>query len=159
MSARTAGIPRYRPFVGPALLRQGFRPFFLGAGGWALAAMALWIAILQGSFSLPTAFDPVAWHVHEMLFGFVVAAIAGFLLTAIPNWTGRMPLQGAPLRSWSGSGSPAVSRSAYRRGSAPASRLSSTSRSWRCSSAWCCGRSSCPLSLCSTSSKLRRYER
>jgi uncharacterized protein involved in response to NO len=97
MSARTAGIPRYRPFVGPALLRQGFRPFFLGAGGWALAAMALWIAILQGSFSLPTAFDPVAWHVHEMLFGFVVAAIAGFLLTAIPNWTGRMPLQGAPL--------------------------------------------------------------
>jgi 5-formyltetrahydrofolate cyclo-ligase len=80
-----------------ALLRQGFRPFFLGAGGWALAAMALWIAILHGSFPLPTAFDPVAWHVHEMLFGFVVAAIAGFLLTAIPNWTGRMPLQGAPL--------------------------------------------------------------
>jgi uncharacterized protein involved in response to NO len=97
MSAKTAGIPRYRPFAGPALLRQGFRPFFLGAGGWALAAMVLWIAILQASFSLPTAFDPVAWHVHEMLFGFVVAAIAGFLLTAIPNWTGRMPLQGVPL--------------------------------------------------------------
>jgi uncharacterized protein involved in response to NO len=92
-----AGIPRYRPFGGPTLLRQGFRPFFLGAGSWALAAMALWIAILQGTVSLPTAFDPVAWHVHEMLFGFVVAAIAGFLLTAIPNWTGRMPLQGAPL--------------------------------------------------------------
>jgi uncharacterized protein involved in response to NO len=97
MSAKTAGIPRYRPFAGPALLRQGFRPFFLGAGGWALAAMVLWVAILQGGFSLPTAFDPVAWHVHEMLFGFVVAAIAGFLLTAIPNWTGRMPLQGVPL--------------------------------------------------------------
>jgi len=59
--------------------------------------MVLWIAILQGAVSLPTAFDPVAWHVHEMLFGFVVAAIAGFLLTAIPNWTGRMPLQGVPL--------------------------------------------------------------
>jgi uncharacterized protein involved in response to NO len=97
MSAKTAGIPRYRPFVGPALLRQGFRPFFLGAGGWAMAAMVLWIAILQGTVSLPTAFDPVAWHVHEKLFGFVVAAIAGFLLTAIPNWTGRMPLQGVPL--------------------------------------------------------------
>jgi uncharacterized protein involved in response to NO len=97
MSAKAAGIPRYRPFAGPALLRQDFRPFFLGAGGWALAAMVLWIAILQGSFSLPTAFDPVVWHVHEMLFGFVVAAIAGFLLTAIPNWTGRMPLQGIPL--------------------------------------------------------------
>jgi uncharacterized protein involved in response to NO len=97
MSAKVAGIPRYRPFGGPALLRQGFRPFFLGAGGWALVAMVLWIAILQGTISLPTAFDPIAWHVHEMLFGFVTAAIAGFLLTAIPSWTGRMPLQGGPL--------------------------------------------------------------
>jgi uncharacterized protein involved in response to NO len=97
MSAKTAGIPRYRPFAGPALIRQGFRPFFFGAGVWALAAMVLWIAILQGIVSLPTAFDPVAWHVHEMLFGFVLAAIAGFLLTAIPNWTGRMPLQGLSL--------------------------------------------------------------
>jgi uncharacterized protein involved in response to NO len=97
MSAKTAGVPRYRPFAGPALIRQGFRPFFLGAGVWALAAIVLWIAILEGIVSLPTAFDPVAWHVHEMLFGFVLAAIAGFLLTAIPNWTGRMPLQGVPL--------------------------------------------------------------
>jgi uncharacterized protein involved in response to NO len=97
MSSKTAGIPRYRPFGGPALLRQGFRPFFLGAGLWALAAMVLWIATLQGAVSLPTAFDPIAWHAHEMLFGFVIAAIAGFLLTAIPNWTGRMPLQGIPL--------------------------------------------------------------
>jgi uncharacterized protein involved in response to NO len=97
MSANAAGIPRYRPFEGPALLRQGFRPFFLGAGLWALAAMTLWVAALQGYVALPTAFGPVAWHVHEMLFGFVVAAIAGFLLTAIPNWTGRMPLQGLPL--------------------------------------------------------------
>jgi uncharacterized protein involved in response to NO len=97
MSAKAAGIPRYRPFEGPALLCQGFRPFFLGAGFWALAAMTLWIVALQGYVALPTAFDPVAWHVHEMLFGFVVAAIAGFLLTAIPNWTGRMPLQGLPL--------------------------------------------------------------
>jgi uncharacterized protein involved in response to NO len=59
--------------------------------------MLLWIGSLQGAVLLPTAFDPVAWHAHEMLFGFVIAAIAGFLLTAIPNWTGRMPLQGAPL--------------------------------------------------------------
>jgi uncharacterized protein involved in response to NO len=97
MSARTAGIPRYRPFEGPALLRQGFRPFFLGAGIWSLATMLLWIPVLHGYVSIPTAFDPVGWHAHEMLFGFVVAAIAGFLLTAIPNWTGRMPLQGVPL--------------------------------------------------------------
>ena len=97
MSAKTAGIPRYRPFAGPALLRQGFRPFFLGAGAWAFLAMVLWIATLQGAVLPPTAFDLVAWHAHEMLFGFVLAAIAGFLLTAIPNWTGRMPLQGLPL--------------------------------------------------------------
>jgi uncharacterized protein involved in response to NO len=97
MSAKAGGIPRYRSFEGSALLRQGFRPFFLGAGLWALAAMLLWIAALQGYLAIPTAFDPVAWHVHEMLFGFVVAAIAGFLLTAIPNWTGRMPLQGLSL--------------------------------------------------------------
>jgi uncharacterized protein involved in response to NO len=97
MSSKTAGISRYRPFDGPALLRQGFRPFFLGAGIWALAAMVLWIATLQGVVLLPTAFDPLAWHAHEMLVGFVAAAIAGFLLTAIPNWTGRMPLQGFPL--------------------------------------------------------------
>jgi uncharacterized protein involved in response to NO len=97
MSAKTAGIPRYRPFAGPALLRQGFRPFFLGAGIWAVAAMVLWIGALEGYVAIPTAFDPIGWHAHEMLFGFVVAAIAGFLLTAIPNWTGRMPLEGVPL--------------------------------------------------------------
>lgn len=97
MASKTAGIRRYRPLHGPVLLRQGFRPLFLGAALWALAAMLLWIAALQGYMAIPTAFDPVAWHVHEMLFGFVVAAIAGFLLTAIPNWTGRMPLQGLSL--------------------------------------------------------------
>lgn len=82
---------------GPILLRQGFRPFFLGAGIWALVAMVLWIFQIQGYVTIPTAFDPVDWHAHEMLFGFAVAAMAGFLLTAIPNWTGRMPLRGRPL--------------------------------------------------------------
>ena len=47
--------------------------------------------------NLPSRFDPLAWHIHEMLFGFVMATIAGFLLTAIPNWTGRQPVSGAPL--------------------------------------------------------------
>ena len=97
MSTRGAGIPRYRSFDGPALFRQGFRPFFLGAGLWAFAAVALWIAVVQGAVSIPTAFGPIAWHAHEMIFGFATAVIAGFLLTAIPNWTGRMPLQGPPL--------------------------------------------------------------
>lgn len=95
--AVSGGIPRYRPFAGPALFREGFRPFFLAAGLWAPAAMALWIGHVAGWIDLPTAFAPLDWHVHEMLFGFAAAAVAGFMLTAIPNWTGRMPLQGPPL--------------------------------------------------------------
>lgn len=85
-----------RAYRGPILLKQGFRPFFLAAGGWALAAMLLWLALLHG-VALPSAFDPVTWHAHEMLFGFAAAAVAGFLLTAIPNWTGRLPVRGASL--------------------------------------------------------------
>lgn len=78
-------------------LRGGFRPFFFGAATWAVIAIALWLCVLAGEISLPTHFDPVAWHRHEMLFGFVGAAVSGFLLTAIPNWTGRLPIAGKPL--------------------------------------------------------------
>jgi uncharacterized protein involved in response to NO len=83
----------------PPLLRGGFRPFFLGAGLWALAAIVLWIGDIEGLVALPRGVDPLAWHRHEMLFGFAGAAVAGFLLTAIPNWTGRLPIAGAPLAS------------------------------------------------------------
>jgi uncharacterized protein involved in response to NO len=93
MLSRAAGIPRYRPWSGPAVLGEGFRPFFLLAGLWAAIAVPLWLAELHGHTMLPTAFDPVTWHGHEMLFGFAQAAIAGFLLTAVPNWTGRLPIQ------------------------------------------------------------------
>jgi uncharacterized protein involved in response to NO len=41
-------------------------------------------------------FAPAAWHVHEMMFGFIAAAVGGFVLTAIPNWTGRLPVRGSP---------------------------------------------------------------
>jgi len=85
------------PSATPALLSYGFRPFFLAAGLWAAGAIALWIAVLETGMRLPSRFDPLTWHIHEMLFGFVLAAIAGFLLTAIPNWTGRAPVAGAPL--------------------------------------------------------------
>jgi uncharacterized protein involved in response to NO len=81
----------------PPILRGGFRPFFLGAAGWALTVLALWLLALAGTIQLPTAVDPLSWHRHEMLFGFIGAAITGFLLTAIPNWTGRLPIAGAPL--------------------------------------------------------------
>ena len=80
-----------------AILRQGFRPFFLGAALWAPLALALWLGMLAGVLSLPLAFDPLAWHQHEMLFGYAGAVLAGFLLTAIPNWTGRPPISGLPL--------------------------------------------------------------
>lgn len=90
-------VSRLRAYDGPALLSYGFRPFFLFAALQASLTILVWIAFLTGRMELPTAFAPVDWHVHEMLFGFQVAAIGGFLLTAIPNWTGRLPVQGGPL--------------------------------------------------------------
>ena len=80
-----------------ALLSRGFRPFFLGAGVWALVGMALWPAVFSGVVTIPTAFSAVDWHAHEMIFGYGSAVVAGFLLTAIPNWTGRLPVAGVPL--------------------------------------------------------------
>jgi len=83
-----------RAWQGPALLTYGFRPFFFGAAVWAALAMVLWVPMLSGHLSLPTAFDPVSWHAHEFLFGYLGAVVAGFLLTAVPNWTGRLPIVG-----------------------------------------------------------------
>ena len=89
-------IPRYRTYAGPALLAAGFRPFFLSGALWAALAVPLWLAMLRGLPS-PGGWPAAVWHAHEMVFGYGAAIVAGFLLTAIPNWTGRMPLQGAPL--------------------------------------------------------------
>ena len=90
-------VPRYLAYAGPAILARGFRPFFLLAGIWAPLALLLSLGQILGHIALPTGLDAVSWHFHELLFGSVSAALAGFLLTAIPNWTGRLPLQGAPL--------------------------------------------------------------
>jgi uncharacterized protein involved in response to NO len=92
-----APIPRLRAYEGPAVLSYGFRPFFLLGSLYAGLAVLVWIPMFAGDFVLPTAFSPRDWHVHEMLYGFAGAVVAGFLLTAVPNWTGQLPLQGGPL--------------------------------------------------------------
>ncbi len=86
-----------RAHRGPALLTGGFRPFFLFGAIWAAIAVALWLPLFEGHFTLPSAFSGLDWHVHELLYGYLAAAVAGFLLTAIPNWTGRLPVVGRPL--------------------------------------------------------------
>jgi uncharacterized protein involved in response to NO len=90
-------MERHRAWRGPAILSFGFRPFFLLGPLWAALSMMLWIPMLAGQLTLPTRFDPVTWHAHEFLFGYLGAIIAGFLLTAVPNWTGRLPVTGWPL--------------------------------------------------------------
>lgn len=83
-----------RPHRVPVILSLGFRPFFLGAALWAVVSMLLWVSILAGIVDLPTALMPGGWHAHEFLFGYLPAVIAGFLLTAVPNWTRRPPVDG-----------------------------------------------------------------
>ncbi len=80
-----------------AFLEMGFRPLFLAAGAWAALALAVWLSALAGLWEIPSVFDATLWHAHEMIFGFAAAAIGGFLLTAIPNWTTRPPVRGWTL--------------------------------------------------------------
>ncbi|TPM89931.1 MULTISPECIES: NnrS family protein [unclassified Mesorhizobium] len=91
------GIPRLRAYAGPALLSYGFRPFFLLGSLYAALSVLLWLPIYAGELDAHGVFVPVDWHIHEMLFGYLPAIVTGFLLTAIPNWTGRLPVQGLPL--------------------------------------------------------------
>jgi uncharacterized protein involved in response to NO len=88
---------RSRDFHGWPLFANSFRPFFLLAAiqaGWSMLA---WLPMFYGEISVSSAFAPRDWHVHEMLYGFLPAVITGFLFTAIPNWTGRLPIRGASL--------------------------------------------------------------
>lgn len=73
----------------PPILQYGFRPFFLSAALQAGIMIPAWLAVFHTA--------PVSWHAHEMIFGYLGAVIAGFVLTAVPNWTGRLPLSGWPL--------------------------------------------------------------
>ena len=86
-------------YEGPAFFSYGFRPFFLGAALFAGVAVPVWVLIFAGAIGSSFLYPPREWHVHEMLFGFLPAVMTGFLLTAIPNWTGRTPLRGMPLVS------------------------------------------------------------
>ena len=95
MATPTACISSH--FRAPVLFALGFRPFYLLAAGLAVAWIPLWVAVWHGHLALPTGFSPLSWHTHEMLFGFTSAVLVGFLLTAVPNWTGRPTITGAPL--------------------------------------------------------------
>jgi len=89
--------PTFPPYDGPALFSFGFRPFFLGAALFAGIAVPAWILIFAGTVGSNFLYAPREWHVHEMLFGFLPAIMTGFVLTAMPNWSGRTPLRGVPL--------------------------------------------------------------
>lgn len=97
MTDNAARAELRRSYAGPAFLSFGFRPFFLLAGIWAPVTLLVSLWMILGGEAPSVAWPAIDWHVHEMLFGYVAAAIAGFLLTAVPNWTGRLPVRGAPL--------------------------------------------------------------
>lgn len=97
VSSDHKAMPRGLKMTGPVLLSYGFRPFFLGGAIWAVMTMLLWILSLTLGLSLGGSYGGLNWHAHEMVFGFSSAVLAGFLLTAIPNWTGGLPVSGPPL--------------------------------------------------------------
>jgi uncharacterized protein involved in response to NO len=79
------------------LFAYGFRPFFLAAGASALVLVPWWAGSFAFGIPLASDWPPTLWHAHEMLYGFICAAIAGFLLTAVPSWTGQRGFAGPPL--------------------------------------------------------------
>ena len=85
-----------RSYQGPPLFSWGFRPFFLLSAIWAAVAVPIWLAVFFHGGRIGGV-DGLQWHIHEMLFGYVGGVVAGFLLTAVPNWTGRLPVTGGPL--------------------------------------------------------------
>jgi uncharacterized protein involved in response to NO len=102
-------VPRLRPLDGWTLLSSGFRPFFLLGSIYAGLAILVWLPVFTGELTLTTTFAPRDWHVHEMLYGYLPAVITGFLFTAIPNWTGRLPFGARRSLALSSSGLQAAS--------------------------------------------------
>ena len=79
------------------LFNLGFRPFFLLSGVFAVIVIALWVPAFTGGSALSTHYGQIGWHSHEMIFGYTAGVIAGFLLTAVGNWTGRPTATGGSL--------------------------------------------------------------
>ncbi len=81
-----------------AVFNLGFRLFFLGAAIYSIVVIIFWMGIYTFNLSLPMqGLSPFQWHAHEMIYGYSVAVIAGFLLTAVKNWTGIQTVNGLPL--------------------------------------------------------------
>lgn len=89
--------PAYHGNPGPVFFAAGFRPFFLFAAIQAALMLPLWLVVWMGAVDLGLTMPPNVWHGHEMVFGFAGAAVAGFLLTAVPNWTNSRHVSGVPL--------------------------------------------------------------
>ena len=83
--------------TGIAILNLGFRPFFSSAALFAVVLMLAWMGLYTLGWHWQPALPAVTWHAHEMIFGYGMAVIAGFLLTAVKNWTGVQTLHGIPL--------------------------------------------------------------
>ena len=79
------------------IFAYGFRPFFLLAGLYAAGSIAAWVWLFPRGATPMSSLVPQLWHGHEMIFGFIAAAIAGFMLTAVPSWTGERGFSGRPL--------------------------------------------------------------
>ena len=94
-------VPLAEPISPPvrrfALFEAGFRVFFLLAPLYAACAVVEWVLVYAGLIDSPAIASPTLWHAHEMVFGFAAAGIAGFFLTAVPNWTGTAYVHGLPL--------------------------------------------------------------
>ena len=81
-----------------SFLHLGFRPYFLAAGGYAAVSMAIWAYAYSSRIQvLPSQIPAIAWHAHEMIYGYTMAVISGFLLTSVRNWTGTQTLKGGWL--------------------------------------------------------------
>ncbi len=92
--AHRAMLHNPNPIATSPVLSHGFRPFFFAGAVYACGAMIVWTMAVEGDLRLTTNFAPLDWHSHEMLFGYLAAVLAGFLLTTIARWTGRPPVAG-----------------------------------------------------------------